>query len=204
MARIGAWRSNMSPMDSVDPTRGGDEVDLIARARLDRAAFAPLYARYAPAIYRYCRSRLNGPEAAEDATSRVFAKALAALPRYRDGSFRSWLFVIAHNEIADAGRARSADAPLEAAAGVVDPGRSPEEAVLAREAARELRELLDRLPVNQRRVVELRLAGLTAPEVAAVVGRGVSAVRMDQLRAYARLREVLGQPERAKEARGGR
>jgi hypothetical protein len=43
-------------------------------------------------------------EAAEDATSLVFAKALAGLPSYRaDGAtFRSWLFTIAHNVVIDA------------------------------------------------------------------------------------------------------
>ena len=35
-----------------------------------------------------------------------FLRALAALPSYRAGSFRSWLFTIAHNVITDALRRR--------------------------------------------------------------------------------------------------
>lgn len=35
-----------------------DEADLVARARHDRGAFAP--------VYRYCYARLGGREAAED------------------------------------------------------------------------------------------------------------------------------------------
>jgi DNA-directed RNA polymerase specialized sigma24 family protein len=51
---------------------------------------------------------------------------------------------------------------------------------------------LTRLPEGQRRVVELRLAGLTGPEVAAALGRSHDAVRSEQRRALAALRELLG------------
>jgi RNA polymerase sigma-70 factor (ECF subfamily) len=60
-----------------------DESDLIAAAQRDRRAFAPLYARYALPIYRYCYRRLGNHEAAEDATSQTFVKALDALDRFR-------------------------------------------------------------------------------------------------------------------------
>ena len=48
------------------------------------------------------------------------------------------------------------------------------------------------LPEEQRRVVELRLAGLTGPEVAAALGRSHDSVRTTQRRALARLRTLLG------------
>ena len=81
---------------------------VVALAKSDPRAFAPLYARYFDPVYRYCYRRLGNPEAAADATSHVFAKALAALPGYREDapSFRSWLFAIAHNVISDDLRAR--------------------------------------------------------------------------------------------------
>ncbi len=84
----------------------GDEAELVARAQREPQAFAPLYARYAEPVYRYCYRRLGSPEAAADATSQTFAQALAALPRYRAGSFRAWLFAIAANVVADAHRRR--------------------------------------------------------------------------------------------------
>ncbi len=108
-----------------------EEAALVAAARRDPQAFAPLYHRYFDPVYRYCYRRLGGPEAAADATSQVFAKALAALPRYRDGSFRSWLFAIAHNTVVDCARSVRADRPLEVAATVVDAVPTPEEVSLA-------------------------------------------------------------------------
>jgi DNA-directed RNA polymerase specialized sigma24 family protein len=41
-------------------------------------------------------------------------------------------------------------------------------------------------------VVELRLAGLSGPEIALALGRSPGAVRLAQFRAYARLRDLLG------------
>ena len=176
-----------SPIEHIE-----DEAALVAQAKLDRAAFAPLYARYFDPVYRYCYRRLGSPEAAADATSQVFAKALAALPRYRDGSFRSWLFAIAHNTIVDSARAVRGDRPLEAAAEVADAAPTPEEASLTADRGRSLRAALVHLSPDQRRVVELRLAGLTDHEIAAVLGRSLTATRMVQVRAVARLRELLG------------
>ena len=166
-----------------------DEAALIARARHDRRAFAPLYDRYADRVYRYCFRRLGTREAAEDATSLVFAKALAALPGYRGGSVAAWLFAIAHNVCVNAVRRRP-DLPLDAAGELIDaaPTGSPEAAALAAADGDSLRALLAGLPPDQRRVVELRLAGLTGAEIAEAMGRSLAAVKMLQARALARMR----------------
>lgn len=170
---------------------GGDD-ELVARARHDRRAFAILYARYLDPVHRYCYRRLGSREAAEDATSLVFAKALAGLPDYRDGSFRGWLFGIAHHVVADDLRARRPHAPLDEAGDLLDAAPSPEELALAAEERCSVRDLLANLPAEQRQIVELRLAGLNGPEIAAVSGRSLAAVKVGQFRAYARLRVLLG------------
>jgi DNA-directed RNA polymerase specialized sigma24 family protein len=51
------------------------------------------------------------------------------------------------------------------------------------------------LTPEQREVVELRLAGLTGPEIAAAVGRSHGAVRALQFRAYQQLRTLLSTEE---------
>jgi len=177
-------------------TTDPDEAEalLVARAKADRHAFAPLYARYLDSVYRYCYRRLGSKEAAEDATSLVFAKALTSLPAYRDGSFGGWLFAIAHNVVADGYRraARRSDRPLDAVGEPLDDRPSPEELAVAADERRSVRALLAELPADQRRVVELRLAGLTGAEIAAALARSVPAVKMLQLRAMTRLRQRLG------------
>jgi len=181
---------------AVASPRSDNEIDreLVARARLEPRAFAPLYDRYLDPIYRYCYRRLGTREAAEDATSAVFARALAALPAYRDGSFRAWLFVIAHNIVIDTHRRRRPEQPLADQYEPVDRDPTPEEAALASDARQSVHDLLAILPADQRRVLELRLAGLTGAEIAHVLGRSVAAVKMLQLRAMTRLRAELGVP----------
>src|SRR5690242_357465 len=176
---------------TIEPDDGGMDDDALVAAQRDPRAFAPLYARYADPVYRYSWRRLGDPDAAADATSLVFTKALAALPRYRAGSFRSWLFSIAHNTIVDGARAARPATPLDAAIDPVDPAPGPEELAVAGDAGRQVRALLGRLSPDQRQVVELRLAGLTDREIAAALGRNLPAVRMLQTRAVARLRSLL-------------
>ena len=171
-----------------------EEALLVARAKEDLAAFAPLYARYLTPVYRYCVARLGDREAAEDATSLVFTKALEAIHGCRADAFRSWLFAIAHNVIADLHRARVADRPLSDAVEFEDraPERSPEAQALAGDDARTIRDLLAHLPADQRDLIELRLSGLTDAEIARVLGRSHGAVRTSQYRAIARLRALVG------------
>ena len=177
------------PVEDAAVADPAGEAALMARARHDRRAFAPLYDRYADRVYRYCFRRLGTREAAEDATSLVFAKALAALPGYRGGSAAAWLFAIAHNVCVNAVRRRP-DLPLDAAGELIDdaPTGSPETAALAAADGDALLALLSGLPSDQRRAVELRLAGLTGAEIAEAMGRSLAAIKMLQARALARLR----------------
>jgi RNA polymerase sigma-70 factor (ECF subfamily) len=171
-----------------------DDAELVARAQVDRQAFALLYRRYLDPVHQYCYRRLGSREAAEDATSLVFTKAFAALPTYRAGSFRSWLFAIAYHVITDDLRARRVMAELDAAAEVPDREPTPEVVVMAAEAHSSVVRLLDHLAPGQRRVVELRLAGLTGREVAAVLGCSLPAVKIAHVRAYSQLRSLLADP----------
>src|SRR4051794_36463461 len=135
---------------------------LVAEALLERSAFAALYRRYVDAIYRYAYHRLGTKEQAEDATSQIFLKALIALPSHKsDRSFRSWLFTIAHNVVTDSYRARRPQEPLDHIYELEDKSASPEDEALHRVQRNELREMLYLLPIDQRHILELRLAGLT-------------------------------------------
>jgi RNA polymerase sigma-70 factor (ECF subfamily) len=142
-----------------------DDAAVVARAQRDPRAFAPLYERYFEAIYRYTYRRLSSHEAAEDATSIVFHRALERLTQFRGGSFRAWLFTIAHNVVTDTYRERRPTQSFDdAQIDPVDPDATPEETALARELGRSLHEVLAQIAPDQRRVLELRLAGLTGRE----------------------------------------
>ena len=180
------------------------DAELVALAQRDRLAFALLYTRYLDPVHRYCYRRLGSREAAEDATSLVFAKALSALPQYRDTSFRGWLFAIAHHVVIDRYRDTHPEQSLETASEVLDEAPSPEELAIAADERRSLRALLAHLPEHQRQVVELRLAGLTGAEIAQALGRSPGNVDVTQYRAVARLRILLGLAAGVREVIHGR
>lgn len=181
-------QSNQGTRQEATPS-SDDDVVLLALS--SPQTFEHLYRRYVDAVFGYCFRRLGSREAAEDATSLTFTKAFAALHTFKMGSFRSWLFTIAYHVISDDLRARRTTADLELAEEIIAHGLSPEEQAIANERDRALRAAISRLPESQRQVVELRLAGLNGREIADVLGRGLPAVRMAQLRAYARLRDQI-------------
>jgi RNA polymerase sigma-70 factor (ECF subfamily) len=164
----------------MDDAEGDDDRILVERARRDPHDFAPLYDRYVGRVYGYCYRRLGEVEAAEDATSLIFARALAALPRFttEGATFRAWLFTIAHHTIVDSLRARRQEQPLSAALTVADPRTAPEEEALSAEEGRALRALLSALTVEQAQIVELRVAGLTDAEIAVVRAMQMESVRL--------------------------
>jgi RNA polymerase sigma-70 factor (ECF subfamily) len=175
------FRSRPARATSPPEATSLDDERLAALARDDPDQFAILYERYADAVFRYALRMLREREAALDATSRVFIRALTALPSYRSKhsrSFRSWLFTIAHNTIVDAGQRRRDHLPLEpldAAERLREPSRGPEETAIAADERARLIAALERLPASQCEVIELRLAGLTGPEIAEATGTTLSA-----------------------------
>ena len=179
--------------DSHPVSADASDADLVRAACVQPAVFGQLYERYFEVVYGYCQRRLDDRSAAEDACAAIFSRAFASLGSCRHPDrFRSWLFTIAHHEITDRYRAREPVTDLEAVAHTLrDPGRSPEDSAIAADERRALHEALGTLPPDQRHVIELRLAGLTGSEIAAVVGRRHGAIRALQHRAFARLRTLL-------------
>lgn len=181
-----------TPDDALTRSDATAEVAIVAAALADRAAFAPLYRRYAPEVYRFCLRRLRTREAAEDATSQIFIRVLASLGTFRGEAFAPWLFAIAHNTVINILRRRAEHTIVESI-DLIDSAPGPEDAALAHDAAATLWRLLDHLPEDQRHVIELRLAGLRGPEIAVALGRSPGAVRMLQFRAMGHLREAFAQ-----------
>lgn len=176
------------------------ELAQIERAKKDPAAFAPLYEAYADLVWRYAVRRLGSDERAADATSQVFIKVIAALPKYRPAmrgeqtTFRSWLMMITRNVVIDEARKHRPTADLDAPSAqpwMVDRARLPEDAAIAAEEREAVRRAVAKLPEKQRRIVELRVMGLKAAEIAEMMGMTVAGVRTANHRAYTRLRELL-------------
>lgn len=171
-----------------------DEAALVAAAQADPSAFDALYRRYLARVYRYLRAHVGSDDEAADLTQHVFLKALDALPRYRPrGSpFAAWLFQIARRVATDAYRRRRPTVAWDALPEALHPlaEQEPEATILRLEALARLETLLARLDARKRELLALRFAaGLSAPEIAKVVGKRPDAVKKQLSRTIQMLKE---------------
>jgi RNA polymerase sigma-70 factor, ECF subfamily len=174
--------------------------DLADARRREPAAVTRIYTAYAPALYRFFMAAVSDRHLAEDLTGTAFVSAIEALPRFRGPieALGGWLFQIARHDLYDYRRrqARSRIEPLEDnlyEAALADGGVDPEELAIERLEGTRVLAALRKLSPDQREVLLLRMAGgLTAPEVAAILGKTTGAVKALQHRGLASLARVLG------------
>jgi RNA polymerase sigma-70 factor (ECF subfamily) len=169
-----------------------DERLLIEAAQRDPARFAELYELNFERVYAYIVRRVQNRAVTEDLTAEVFHQALAHLQgfEWRGIPFAAWLFRIAANLISDlrqqSWREMADDNTVSAAQ--VSPAEIEE---VERRAT--LFRLVDTLPAEQKRVVELRFVRQKSiREVAREIGRTEGAVKQLQFRALSSLRARMG------------
>jgi RNA polymerase sigma-70 factor, ECF subfamily len=162
---------------------------LVEAAQRDPARFAPLYEAHFDRVYAYVVRRIHDRHDAEDLTSEVFRRALAALPRFewRGAPFGAWLIRIAANAIADRWQRLQKRRDLERAEPAPEPaGEDVERRVL-------LFGLVRLLPEDQRRVIHMRFVEeKTIREIATELGRSEGAVKQLQFRGLESLRARMG------------
>jgi RNA polymerase sigma-70 factor (ECF subfamily) len=130
---------------------------------------------------------------AEDVTALVFMKALEALPSYQSGrsGFAPWIFRIARNAIVDHYRRRRKQCALDDA-DQESSSQDPLSNALANEQRSELHALVTHLSAEQREVVLMRFAAdLSYAEIAAIVRKNETAVRMLLYRGLRKLKAVM-------------
>jgi RNA polymerase sigma-70 factor (ECF subfamily) len=170
---------------------GDRDEQLALAARTDKAAFEMLYLRHRLAVFRYLRSRSRTDDEAADLTATTFERALSAIARYRTkgGGVLAWLFRIARNAAIDA-RRRDEPVTLEGMFGLFASDATGPDGI-ASEDRRELLGEIARLPELQREALALRFAGgLTAREIAVVIGKSEAAAQKLLSRSIETLREA--------------
>jgi len=179
------------------------DAELVSAARQNPDAFAALFDRYWDSIFGFCYLRLGDWHEAEDVASQVFVNAMTSLPRFEsrgvEDTFRAWLFGIARNLVGTSHRYRSTHklAPIEHASETFDANRSPDELVIAAEEHEQLLWLMNQLAPDQRDLIELRLAGLSAVEIGVVLGKTPEAVRKAQSRTVQTMRAAMASQHEA-------
>jgi len=181
----------------MDGERPDDEDNALMAAWVagDSHAFDLLYGRCKGPLYRYLMHHLRHRAQADELFQDVWQRVIAARTQWRpSGSFRGWLFQIAHHRLNDHWRAQThrPAAPVDAEERVerLAEDWTPERNQSEFEQRRALQRAIEHLPEEQRHVVLLRLdQELTLEEIARITGVGRETVKsrlryaMDRLRA---------------------
>jgi len=175
-----------------------DSRDVVARAiERDHEAFAELYRRFSPRVFRHVYYIVGTKHEADDLTSETFLRAWKAIDRYEDRglSIEYWLLRIAHNTAAKYLKRRrpvisTGEIDIEA-----DAGRSPERVLESSSQADAVRAAILRLRDTPRQVIVWRfLEDLSYDEVEKILGKSKATIRVIQYRALKQLRDLLEEP----------
>ena len=167
------------------------DADLVALLRSgDEEAIAQLVERWSPTMLRLARSFVASPQSAEDVVQEAWLGMLSGLARFESrSSLRTWTFTILVNRARTRGAREARTVPQPPLATRGEPGTddwfpgcgdelartwssidhssrwgsAPENAVLSREALRQLDRAVSALPARQRQVVTMRdIEGMSA------------------------------------------
>ncbi len=154
--------------------------------------FVELFDAHFQRLYRYL-SRLSGePELAADVVQEAFVKL------YRRGSLpdapQAWLITVAmnlfRNERSTRSRRRRLLTLARGEAAHSDPPPSPEQAALAEDSRRRVREALDRLPERDRHLLLLQAEGYRYRDIAVALGLNEASVGVFLARARRAFRKA--------------
>ncbi|MGU3503127.1 RNA polymerase sigma factor SigM [Mycobacterium sp. C31M] len=178
-------------MGDFDAPRRTDEQLLSAHVAGDPVAFAELFGRYRPQLFRLARSRTNCSDDAHDVLQDAMLSAHCGAAQFRhDCSVRSWLYRIVLNACRDRLRRHRAHPtlPLDPSAPVHtgDPTPRIDTAIVVERA-------LMRLPLDQRAaVVAVDMQGFSVAEAAELLGVPEGTVKSRRARARSKLAGPLG------------
>jgi RNA polymerase sigma factor (sigma-70 family) len=170
------------------------DAELVAASRDgDRAAFGALIDRHRPRAAAIARGMLSSREDADDVLQEALLQAYLGLDRLREpGAFGAWLSGITANLARMRLRASREPAVSLDAGGRVVPDSFEPAVIEELDSLRKLRAVLEPLPPAEREAVLMYYVdGLTAQEIAAVLGERAGTVRVRLHRARERLRRRL-------------
>jgi RNA polymerase sigma-70 factor (ECF subfamily) len=168
----------------------------------DPDAVGAVYVALADRLLGYLVARVRDRAIAEDLLEATFLELLQRGRTIRGGpaAIKVWLFRAAYfNALDHIRKVKRRPEDLvddHASLEVLDVGPGPEDEAIGSDVRRRVREALQHLSADQRQVLLLRyVAGLTAPEVAAVLDKTDGAIRSLQHRAERAMAKLLAHHE---------
>jgi RNA polymerase sigma-70 factor, ECF subfamily len=193
-------RYKRSAESAATALRGLADEDLMQLVREnDSAAFAVVYERHANAAFSLAFRMCGKRGAAEDVVQEAFLSLWRSATRYdrTRGSVRTWVLGIVHNRAIDAlrrsvvrDRGQISDEGMEER--LEAPERTDQE-VSRRDEAREIRAVVEGLPAEQSRVIELAYyGGFTHSEIATMLDAPIGTIKGRMRLGLEKMRTQLG------------
>ena len=193
--------SNMS-----EASNSKDEIsnaELVRKSQFgDKAAFEQLVIRHQDLVFSLAYKLTGNREMANDVAQEAFIRAWKAIEKFRgDSTFSTWIYRITVNTAwtlrkkAKKHNTLNIDDTYEPI--VIDEKKDPELVAINSDLSSVLVNALDKIPIEQRIIVELKnIEGRSHKEIADYLDISVTAAKVRLHRAHQKLRQILEEVER--------
>jgi len=194
-------------MSNVSESRNSkDEIsnaELVRKSQFgDKAAFEQLVIRHQDLVFSLAYKLTGNREMANDVAQEAFIRAWKAIEKFRgDSTFSTWIYRITVNTAwtlrkkAKKHNTLNIDDTYEPI--VIDEKKDPELVAINSDLSSVLINALDKIPIEQRIIVELKnIEGRSHKEIADYLDISVTAAKVRLHRAHQKLRQILEEVER--------
>ena len=187
-------------------SKHSDEIsnsELVRKSQLgDKAAFEQLVIRHQDLVFSLAYKLTGNREMANDVAQEAFIRAWKAIEKFRgDSTFSTWIYRITVNTAwtlrkkAKKHITLNIDDTYEPI--VIDEKKDPELVAINSDLSSVLINALDKIPIEQRIIVELKnIEGRSHKEIADYLDISVTAAKVRLHRAHQKLRQILEEVER--------
>ena len=177
--------------------------ELVRKSQLgDKAAFEQLVIRHQDLVFSLAYKLTGNREMANDVAQEAFIRAWKAIEKFRgDSTFSTWIYRITVNTAwtlrkkAKKHNTLNIDDTYEPI--VIDEKKDPELVAINSDLSSVLINALDKIPIEQRIIVELKnIEGRSHKEIADYLDISVTAAKVRLHRAHQKLRQILEEVER--------